>query len=75
MEQSRTSILMGRLDKLGNYQAKLTNLCDGVVFGGQLPEKAREYFTGPEFKAKAMAKIARAEALRLKIALAVYDDL
>ena len=72
---NRTAILMGRMEKLENFQSKNVNLMNGIVFGGELTLEQKQYFTGEKFREIAKARIEKAENLKLKIALAVYDDL
>lgn len=72
---TRTGVLMGRMHKLENYQAKQVNLMDGIVMGGELPEKAKEYFRSETFKKIAIARIDKAERIKLTIAIEIYNDI
>lgn len=72
---THTGVLMGRLHKLENYQAKQSNLRQGIVFGGELPQEAKDYFKSEKFWAIAQARIDKAERIKLQIALAIYDDI
>lgn len=70
----RFSVLIGRLHKIENLQSKLANLMDCRVFGGELPEHIREQIKSPAGQAKLKARIDKAEKIKLKIAIALYDD-
>jgi hypothetical protein len=72
---NRTAILMGRLHKLENLQSKIVNLLDGVVFGGELPEHVIKSLKTEKVRQKLKGKIKKAEMLKLKIAIAIYEDI
>lgn len=75
MRDNYTAILCGRLQKIENLQAKLANFKDGVVFGGELPHHIKEGLKTPEVRSKIDAKIAKAERIKLNIAIAIYNDI
>jgi hypothetical protein len=71
----RFDILIGRLHKMENLICKLVNLLDGQVFGGELPAQIKEGIKTDKFRNHLKDKIAKAERIKLDIAIAIYDDI
>jgi hypothetical protein len=72
---NRTKILMGRMNKLENFQSKILNLMQCRVSDGVIPVDIRQQIKTNEVQDKLKAKIDKAERIKLQIAIAIYNDI
>ncbi len=71
---TRFEILIGRMRKMEILQCKLVNLREGNIMGEVTPEMW-EKFRSQKFREHLTRKINKAESIKLKISIAIYDDL